>query len=72
MVAEIPRVDANVRVTTPSRQRIEQNNESDMVFIDKLARRNAATFYERDRKLYFGPRRNDAPRCSSWTGARVC
>lgn len=60
LIAEVPGVDADVRPTSPSKLRIDQNNESDMAFIDRLAERNGVTFYERDRKLYFGPRRNDA------------
>ncbi|MFC8130887.1 phage late control D family protein [Streptomyces sp. NPDC057302] len=52
-------IRADVRTTTPVMACIDQNNESEMAFILKLAERNGVTFYERDRTLYFGPRRND-------------
>lgn len=51
-----PLVTADVRPTTPVKLRIDQNNLSDMEFIDKLAKRNGTTFYYRDRTFYFGPR----------------
>lgn len=54
------KVSADVRATSPVKERIDQNNETDMAFVVKLAERNGATFYHRDRSLYFGPRRNDA------------
>jgi uncharacterized protein len=50
----------DVRRTTPDKIRIDQNNESDLAFIGKLAERNGATFYHRDGQLYFGPRQNGA------------
>jgi phage protein D len=53
-------VDTDVRVTSPVKERIDQNNETDMAFVVKLAERNGATFYHRDRTLYFGRRQNDA------------
>ncbi|MBB2948490.1 hypothetical protein FB565_008273 [Actinoplanes lutulentus] len=53
------RIRADIRTTTPSKPRIDQNNECEMSFLVKLAERNGVTFYERDRTLYFGPRRND-------------
>jgi phage protein D len=59
-VAQRRGVGTDVRTTSPVKLRIDQNNQTDMAFIEKLAERNGATFYERDRKLYFGPRRNDA------------
>ncbi|MEU8816747.1 contractile injection system protein, VgrG/Pvc8 family [Actinoplanes sp. NPDC048796] len=60
IVAALPGVDADVRVTSPVKARVDQNNETDLAFIDKLAERNpSVTFYERDRTLYFGPRRHD-------------
>ena len=49
---------AEVGVTRPIKARIDQNNETDLAFLEKLAERNGATFYHRDRKLYFGPRQN--------------
>lgn len=59
-VAGIPGVTTDVRPTTPVKLRIDQNKESDMAFLGKLAERNGATFYHRNRKLYFGRRQNDA------------
>jgi phage protein D len=53
-------VDTDVPGTSPSKLRIDRNNETAMVFIDKLAKRNGATFYHRDDAFYFGPRRNKA------------
>lgn len=53
-----PLVTADVRATTPVKLRIDQNNESDMAFIGKLAERNSATFYYRDARFYFGPRQS--------------
>jgi phage protein D len=58
-VAREAGLDSDVRPTRPGVRRIDQNNESDMEFINKLAERNRSTFYERDGKLRFGPRRND-------------
>ena len=45
--------------TTPAKPRIEQNEETDLAFLEKLAERNSATFYVRGRTLYFGPRHQD-------------
>ena len=53
-------VATDVRATSPVKLRIDQNNETDMAFVGKLAERNGATFYHRNRKLYFGRRQNDA------------
>jgi phage protein D len=53
-------LDSEVKPTKPTVERIDQNNESDLVFINKLAERNRATFYERGGKLRFGPRRSDS------------
>ncbi|MGY1701257.1 phage late control D family protein [Geodermatophilus sp. SYSU D00766] len=58
-VAQAAGLSTDVRPTSPSKERIDQNNEADLVFVTKLAERNGATFYERDGSLYFGPRRND-------------
>jgi phage protein D len=55
-----PHVPTDVRATSPSKLRIDQNNETDMAFIAKLAERNGATFYHRDGQCYFGPRQNDS------------
>lgn len=62
-VTEVARdrgVATDVQATTPSKPRIDQNNETDMAFVEKLAERNGATFYQRGGKLYFGPRQNDS------------
>ena len=59
-VAGIRACPRTVRATSPVKLRIDQNNESDMAFLGKLAERNGATFYHRNRKLYFGPRQNEA------------
>lgn len=53
-------VRSDVQPTSPSKLRIDQNNETDMAFVVKLAERNKVTFYQRDGKLYFGPRHNDS------------
>jgi phage protein D len=58
-IARAKGVSSDVRTTTPVHQHFSQNNENDMAFVAKLAARNGATFYERSRKLYFGPRQND-------------
>lgn len=59
-VAREAGLDSEVTPTRPIVPRIDQNNESDMVFIIKLAERNAATFYERNGKLVLRPRRNES------------
>lgn len=45
--------------TTPEKPRIEQNEETDLAFLEKLAERNSATFYVTGKTLYFGPRHQD-------------
>ena len=52
-------LSANVVQTDPTKPRIDQNQESDIVFLQKLADRNGVTFYMRGDSLYFGPRQND-------------
>jgi phage protein D len=49
-----------IRKTKAVKRRIDQSQQTDMDFLRKLARRNAATFYVRDGTFYFGPRKNDA------------
>ena len=51
-------LSALVSNTDTVKPRIEQSQESDMAFIQKLAERNGATFYARDGKFHFGPRNN--------------
>ncbi len=58
-IASLQGLDTEIVATTPSKPRIDQNEETDMAFLEKLAERNSATFYITDRKLYFGPRRRD-------------
>jgi phage protein D len=52
-------LSAMITETRPVKPRIDQNEESDLAFIEKLAERNGATFYMRNDRFYFGPRRND-------------
>lgn len=53
-------LSTDVQRTNPVKSRIDQNNETDLVFVEKLAERNSATFYMRDRRFYFGPRQNSS------------
>ncbi|MBF9031839.1 hypothetical protein HKCCE3408_15675 [Rhodobacterales bacterium HKCCE3408] len=62
-VAEIAsdhNLDADIVATTPAKPRIDQNEETDFAFLEKLAERNGAIFYVAGKTLRFGPRRNDA------------
>jgi uncharacterized protein len=45
--------------TAPIKPRIDQSQEADIVFLQKLADRNGDTFYMKGDKFYFGPRQND-------------
>jgi hypothetical protein len=58
-VAGLRGLSSDIRQTDPVKPRIDQNEETDMAFVEKMAERNGATFYMRDDRLYFGPRRND-------------
>lgn len=58
-IAQENGLSTSIAQTTPQKRRIDQNEQNDLNFIDKLAKRNGATFYLRDGKLYFGPRQND-------------
>lgn len=54
-------LQADVTDTTPKKPRIEQNEETDLAFLEKLAGRNENfTFYVRNERLYFGPRHRAA------------
>lgn len=53
------KISTTVTPTEPVKNRIDQSQETDLSFVSKLATRNGATYYLRDRKLVFGPRRND-------------
>ncbi len=52
----------DIHRTRSEKPRVEKGHESDMAFLDKLAKRNKSTFYVRqgDRapRFYFGPRNN--------------
>jgi phage protein D len=51
---------ANIVQTKVKNPRIDQNEESDLAFIEKLAGRNEKyVYYVRDDKFYFGPRHNE-------------
>jgi uncharacterized protein len=47
---------AHAERTEPVRRRIDQSQQTDMAFIEKLAKDNKATFYVREDELYFGRR----------------
>lgn len=49
----------DIRRTDPEKPRIDQSQQADLAFMNKLAERNGMTFYARDRQFYFGPRNND-------------
>ena len=62
-VADIVRplgVSADIVGTTASRPRIDQSQQTDIAFLEELARHNSATFYVRDGVFYFGPPHNDS------------
>jgi hypothetical protein len=58
-IAAKNKLSAKVTSTKPIRERIDQNAQSDLAFIEQLAGRNGMTFYVRGKTLYFGPRNND-------------
>lgn len=58
-IAEKNGLSAIVVQTDPVKPRIDQNQESDMAFLEKLAERNKVIFYMNGDTLYFGPRNND-------------
>ena len=49
----------SIQPTDPEKERIDQSQESDFAFLEKLADRNGATFYVRAGQFYFGPRNNN-------------
>lgn len=54
-------LERDVHRTSPAIPRIDQTNESDFVFLEKLAKRNKEfIFYERNGILHFAPRRHHA------------
>ena len=58
-LARTAKVRADAKRTEPKKTRIEKGQETDLSFLEKLAKRNCATFYLRGETLYFGPRNND-------------
>jgi uncharacterized protein len=62
VVADLARsggVRADPKRTEPEKARIDKGQETDLQFLEKLAKRNSATFYMRGDTLQFGPRNND-------------
>ncbi|MEZ5875581.1 MAG: hypothetical protein R3D30_12420 [Hyphomicrobiales bacterium] len=55
-IASIHGLDADIVATTPSKPAIDQNEETDLAFLEKLAGDNSAIFYARGSRFYFGPR----------------
>jgi phage protein D len=53
------KVSTDIVETSPKKQRIDQNEESDLAFVEKLAARNKSIFYVRGNTFYFGPRHNE-------------
>ena len=59
-IADRHGLTADIVDTTPAKPRIEQNEETDLAFLEKLAGRNDNyTFYLTGDRLYFGPRHQD-------------
>jgi phage protein D len=66
--------NATVEKTSPVKQRIEKQEETDLSFLGKLAERNRSTFYiDADDKFYFGPRqrKHTADVTLPWGGGLV-
>ena len=59
-VARARGVSTNVEKTSPEKGRIDQNQETDLAFIARMAKRNGVTFYMRNGTMYFGPRQNSS------------
>ena len=57
-VAAANSLPAAVGKTALLETRIDQCQESDLAFIERVAERTASVFYMREGKFYFGPRRN--------------
>jgi phage protein D len=51
-------LNLDIAQTDPVKPRIDQSQQTDMVFLEELAKRNGCTFYVVDNDFYFGPRRN--------------
>lgn len=52
-------LNTTIAETSTVKPRIDQNEESDLAFIEKLAGRNTAIFYVRGGEFYFGPRHSN-------------
>lgn len=59
-IADDYNLGKDITATTPSKPRIDQSEETDFAFLEKLAERNGAVFYAVGDTLHFGPRQNDA------------
>jgi hypothetical protein len=57
-VAAENRLTADVRVQGAILGSLDQTQESDLAFIERMAELSGSTFYMRDGSLYFGPRRD--------------
>jgi len=55
-IASIHTLESDITTTSPDKPVIDQNDESDLSFLEKLAERNSSIFYVKGSKLYFGPR----------------
>ncbi|SUS04672.1 conserved hypothetical protein [uncultured Defluviicoccus sp.] len=58
-IASEAKLSATVVQTDPVKRRVDQNQQTDLDFIGKLAERNYATFLLNRDGLYFGPRRQE-------------
>ena len=60
-VEEVVRAEmaiGEVVATEPKRPRIDKSGETDLAFVERLAKANGFIFYMRAGKFYFGPRQN--------------
>ena len=58
-VAAANGLSADVQVKGAAQASIDQSQESDLAFIERMAELSGSTFYMRGGKFYFGPRRDD-------------
>lgn len=59
-IAGIHNLSTDIVATTPAKPRIDQNEETDFAFLEKLAERNGSIFYMQGDTFRFGPRQNDS------------
>jgi len=52
------KISTKIPQVGPEKPRIDQHEQTDLSFVEKLAKRNGATYYMRAGKFYFGPRQN--------------